>query len=162
MFLNLYGCTEAAGDSSCFEMPHQFNFELLKSPHAAASGFVPIGRPISQTCIILLNTSASKDTEQIRLPGENQSQDAFFGEICIGGCGVCLGHYAFADSSKKSPLVDMDPVECQLHVSEGRGTVSDDWIWNELSISLFRTGDLGCFSEEGIFCMSSCFFLKSV
>lgn len=67
--LNLYGCSEASGDSCCFELPRDWSGER-----------VPIGTPIANTQVWLL------DAEGALVP------PGAVGEIHIGGAGLATGY----------------------------------------------------------------------
>jgi amino acid adenylation domain-containing protein len=69
VLLNLYGCSEAAADSCCFEVPRELNLDR-----------VPIGRPIANTRVFIL------DKYQQPVPPGAQ------GEICIAGDGLAAGY----------------------------------------------------------------------
>lgn len=70
-FINLYGPTEATGMSCYYEVNREFGPDEL----------IPIGRPFSNTEIILLD-----ENNQVPKPGEE-------GEICIRGTSLTLGYY---------------------------------------------------------------------
>ena len=70
-FINLYGPTEATGMSCYYEVNREFGLDE----------FIPIGRPFSNTEIILLD-----ENNQVPKPGEE-------GEICIRGTSLTLGYY---------------------------------------------------------------------
>lgn len=70
-FINLYGPTEATGMSCYYEVNREFGPDEL----------IPIGRPFSNTEIILLD-----ENNQVPKQGEE-------GEICIRGTSLTLGYY---------------------------------------------------------------------
>lgn len=70
-FINLYGPTEATGMSCYYEVNREFGPEDV----------IPIGRPFSNTEIVLLN-------ENNQLPKQGEE-----GEICIRGTSLTLGYY---------------------------------------------------------------------
>jgi amino acid adenylation domain-containing protein len=70
LLVNLYGCTEAAGDSTCYQ---------VNDPGHVAS-LVPIGRPIDNTQVHVLDT-----TMQLLPVG-------VVGELYIGGDGLARGY----------------------------------------------------------------------
>jgi len=67
--LNLYGCSEASGDSCCFELPRGWSGDR-----------VPIGAPIANTSVWLLDAHGA-----LVPPGS-------VGEIHIGGAGLAAGY----------------------------------------------------------------------
>ena len=79
--INLYGCTEAAGDSS-----------FLDTRGTTSFASVPIGRPIANTEIHLLDSHL------------RQVPVGVTGEIYIGGAGVARGYLNRPDLSAKSFL----------------------------------------------------------
>lgn len=70
-FINLYGPTEATGMSCYYEVEREFELDEL----------IPIGRPFSNTEILLLNSE-----DKLTKEGEE-------GEICIRGTSLTLGYY---------------------------------------------------------------------
>jgi amino acid adenylation domain-containing protein len=69
VLLNLYGCSEAAADSCCFEVPRDWTGDR-----------VPIGRPIANTQLFIIDRHGN-----LALPGS-------VGEIYIGGRGLAAGY----------------------------------------------------------------------
>jgi amino acid adenylation domain-containing protein len=67
--LNLYGCSEAAADTCCFEIGPKWNGHRM-----------PIGRPIANTQVYLLNRRGD-----LVPPGS-------VGEIYVGGAGLAAGY----------------------------------------------------------------------
>jgi len=69
--LNLYGSSEVAADVTCYEVSHSANSIQL-----------PIGRPIDNTHIYILD-----EHQNIVPPG-------VLGELHVSGCGVAMGYHA--------------------------------------------------------------------
>ncbi len=68
VLLNLYGCTEASGDSCCAEVPH-------------GAAKISVGRPIANTRIHILDRHGNHVPEGVP------------GEIAIGGQGLARGYW---------------------------------------------------------------------
>ena len=78
-FINLYGPTEATGMSCWYEVPRDREFEMTDA--------IPIGRPFSNTDILLLDADNKPAAE---------------GEICIRGTCLTLGYYNDPEKTAES------------------------------------------------------------
>lgn len=81
--LNLYGCSEASADSTCFEVPSDWN-----------GAGVPIGHPIANTQVYILDRY------------DNPVPRGSTGQIHIGGAGVAAGYLHRAALSAERFVAD--------------------------------------------------------
>lgn len=143
--LNLYGCTEAAGDSTWYEIGISFTFSSVDIPTSALSQSMPLGIPLDQTCILLMEPIARNDSEWNAQNDRNER----IGEICITGEGLCHGYYNSHASEPDSSFFEVPVEEIRNWISTGFGFASDDWN-PKANAHFFRTGDLGCISSGRI------------
>lgn len=149
--LNLYGCTEAAGDSTCFVVP-KAQFSQPVRPAMAVDDSMPIGSPIDGTCIVLMTVS-DIDLEDGMIDTNGLPDNRVtVGEICIAGEGLCHGIQSPVkdDTSTESSFFWMSSTELQRNWQEGRVIPSDDWQFNDKDTKFVHTGDLGCLSPSGL------------
>ena len=151
-FLNLYGCTEAAGDSTCFEISPDFVLKDYHPPTSAIRESLPLGHPISQSCVFLLEPTTEQRHETLNVDfGESsEPRDERKGEICVGGCGLFYESGQSPSSHSASAFVEWSAEILQTAMEEGNGIWSDDWRPAESKVTLFRTGDLGCIDSTGL------------
>eukprot|EP00210_Caulerpa_lentillifera_P002234 g2147.t1 len=135
IFLNLYGCTEASGDSLAFEVPSNL------SPFQDA--LMPIGFPIDKSCVLLLYQGGNLDEAEFSPVSAGST-----GELCLAGRGLSKGYYNY--QTKEQYFFQMPSKEVQSWIFDGSGLVSTDWQWTEEGIEFFRTGDLASISIHGI------------
>lgn len=121
VLVNLYGCSEAAGDSLYFDAR-----ELGERNH------VPIGRPLANTQILILD--AHQQPVPVGVPGE----------LYIGGAGVARGYLNQPSlTQEKFVRAPLRPVKKKtlrpLDVTQEQG---DTRLY-------YRTGDRGCYTPDG-------------
>ena len=109
---NLYGPTEAAIDVTCWSMDH----------NQQDIGIVPIGKPISNTYIYILD-----DSQTLVPPGG-------IGEIHIGGVQVARGYF------HRPELTTQKFIENPFNKN-----ISDNYI----NSTLYKTGDIGRWMRDG-------------
>jgi len=112
-WVNVYGPSETTMVCSAY---------YLKAAQRWTHGEVPIGRPLPNTQLYILD-----DYQQVLPQG-------FEGEICVSGEGVMRGYRVPAGSS---PSADAGRLEANPHAQDAR----HQW--------LYRTGDYGCLTPEG-------------
>lgn len=96
--LNIYGCSEAAGDSTCYEMREGCNLERI-----------PIGRPIANTKIHILDKAGR------RLP------IGVAGEITIAGKGLARGYWGRAAFFEEPFVITPGEPEMPIYRTGDRG-----------------------------------------
>ena len=152
-FLNLYGCTEAAGDSTCFEVSPDFSLKDYHPPAFTIHESLPLGHPISHSCVFLLEPATEQNDEMLNIVdfGESsESRDQRIGEICVAGRGLFYESGMAPSSHSTSAFVEWSKESLQTAMEGGHGIWSDDWRPAESKITLFRTGDLGCIDSTGL------------
>jgi amino acid adenylation domain-containing protein len=115
LLLNLYGSSEAAGDSLYYEA-------RADDPR----GIVPIGRPIANTQVYLLDAHGQPVPIGVR------------GEICLGGAGLARGYLNRPELTSERFVIGHWLLSSQLPMT------------NNHAPRLFRTGDLGVYRPDGV------------
>ncbi|OKP94759.1 non-ribosomal peptide synthetase [Paenibacillus sp. P32E] len=110
--INAYGPTEVSDD-----ITHHFIYQ----PAEANTSAIPIGRPIQNTAIYVLDSALKMCPIGVK------------GEICVAGPGVGYGYYGDKERTSKSFVPNpYDKLHDDLHYKV-----------------MYRTGDLGGVNEEG-------------
>lgn len=137
-FINLYGCTEVAADSTFYEIDKNYFREGINK-----FGHMPIGYPISNTCIILLPNNLNSDNDAVApvLIGDT-------GNIWIGGMGICENYINSDDEQSNFKYVNSKNLKKWLNDSD-KSILSNfkDGIC-EKYIKFFNTGDIGVLNKE--------------